>query len=337
MTPPCVDLRYAIDTAGCDNRRTNHRRCHLGCQPCNKHERLLFMSISIRKSASVLACAGRYWNSDDASTIGAALAFYCAFSLAPLLVILLTLAGWVLGSNAAYEQVGAQLNALFGVSTAAVLMEAVKKSQQAQGVLATLVSILTLLIGATTVLSALEAALEQIWKSAALVPKGLRGWLRSRFLSLGFILTLGFLLLISLTVSTALSTIKARIARSHAALVGAVGILDFIISLLLISSLFALIYRYMPARRLPWKVVIAGGVLTAILFDVGRWAVGLYLAHSTQASAFGAAASFAALLLWLYYTAQIFLFGAEFTSCLGGVRTEDAQAAGDKKIISHNN
>lgn len=276
---------------------------------------------------SVLACAGRHWYSDDASTIGAALAFYCAFSLAPLLVILLTLAGWVLGANAAYEQVGAQLNALFGASTATILLEAVKKSQQAQGVLATLVSIATLLIGATTVLSALEAALEQIWKSAALVPTGLRGWLRSRFLSLGFILTLGFLLLTSLTVSTALSAIKARIALSHAALVGAVGGVDFIISLLLVSSLFALIYRYMPARRLPWKVVIAGGVLTAILFDVGRWAVGVYLAHSTQASAFGAAASFAALLLWLYYTAQIFLFGAEFTACLGGLRAEVSQAS----------
>ena len=289
------------------------------------------MSISFRKSVSVFACAGRCWNSDDASTIGAALAFYCAFSLAPLLVILLALAGWILGANAAYEQVGAQLNALFGASTATILLDAVKKSQQAQGVLATLVSIATLFIGATTVLSALEAALEQIWNSAALVPKGLRGWLRSRFLSLGFILTLGFLLLISLTVSTALSTIKGRIALSHAALVGAVGILDFIISLLLVSSLFALIYRYMPARRLPWRVVLAGGVLTAILFDVGRWAVGLYLAHSTQASAFGAAASFAALLLWLYYTAQIFLFGAEFTACLGGVRTENPQGAVDKQ------
>ncbi|HEV7610557.1 MAG TPA: YihY/virulence factor BrkB family protein [Steroidobacteraceae bacterium] len=301
-----------------------------------KDKRWLFMSVLFRKSISVLACAGRYWNSDDASTIGAALAFYCAFSLAPLLVILLTLAGWVLGANAAYEQVGAQLNALFGASTATILLEAVKKSQQAQGLFATLVSIVTLLIGATTVLSALEAALEQIWKSAALVPRGLRGWLRSRFLSLGFILTLGFLLLISLTVSTALSTIKARIALSHAALVGAVGILDFIISLVLVSSLFALIYRYMPARRLPWKVVVAGGFLTAILFDAGRWAVGLYLAHSTQASAFGAAASFAGLLLWLYYTAQIFLFGAEFTACLGGLRTADPAAASDEKehIIS---
>jgi len=93
-------------------------------------------------------------------------------------------------------------------------------------------------------------------------------------------------------------------------------VLDFAVSLLLVSSLFALIYRYLPARRLPWRVVMAGGTLTAVLFDAGRWAISLYLAHSTQPSAFGAAASFAALLLWLYYTAQIFLFGAECTACL---------------------
>jgi membrane protein len=98
---------------------------------------------------------------------------------------------------------------------------------------------------------------------------------------------------------------------------------DFLLSLLLVASLFALIFRYMPARRLAWKLVIAGGMLTAVLFDLGRWAVGLYLAHTTQPSAFGAAASFAALLLWLYYTAQIFLFGAEFTACLGQLREKE--------------
>jgi membrane protein len=280
------------------------------------------MLAMVKKAISLTTCAARYWSSDNASTTGAALAFFCAFSLAPLLVIVLTVAGLIVGANAAYGQVGTQLNALFGASTATILLDAVKKAQQPQGLVATLISIVTLLIGATTVLAALEEALEQIWKSDPIVTQGVRGWLRTRFLSLGFILTLGFLLLVSLTVSTGLSSIRTRIAASHAALVGVVGSLDFIVSLCLVSSLFALIYRYMPARRLPWRVVIAGGALTAVLFDVGRWGIGLYLAHSTQLSAFGAAASFAALLLWLYYTAQIFLFGAEFTACLGGLRTE---------------
>jgi len=277
----------------------------------------------LKKTVSLTACAARYWSSDNASTTGAALAFYCAFSLAPLLVIVLTLAGLIVGANAAYGQVGAQLNSLFGPSTAAIVLQAVKTAQQPQGLVATMVSVVTLLISATTVLAAIEAALEQIWNSAAIAPQGVRGWLRTRFLSFGFILTLGFLLLVSLTVSTALAGIRARVAASHPALVGTVGALDFLVSLALVSALFALIYRYMPARRLAWHVVLSGGVLTAVLFDIGRWAVGLYLAHSTQPSAFGAAASFAALLLWLYYTAQIFLFGAEFTACLGGVRDEE--------------
>jgi membrane protein len=270
----------------------------------------------------------RHWSVDGASTTGAALAFFCAFSLAPLLVILLTIAGWIVGLNEAYAQIGAQLTALFGPATAKTLLSAMKNSQHAGGMIATATSAVTLMIGATTVLSALENALEHIWESASLVPSGLRGWIRARFLSLGFILTLGFLLLVSLTISTGLAGLRTRLAERHAALVGGVGILDLVLSLLLVAFLFTLIFRYMPARRLPWRVVAAGGVLTALLFDAGRWGIGLYLAHSTQPSAFGAAASFAALLLWLYYTAQIFLFGAEFTACLGNLRSHSNQTPG---------
>ena len=279
----------------------------------------------MKQAGSLTACSMRHWNSDNASTTGAALAFFCAFSIAPLLVILLTLAGWIVGANQAYAQIGSQLNALFGPSTARILLGAMKSSQQTQGLFATLFSVVTLLIGATTVLAALESALEQIWESGSLLPAGVRGWVRTRFLSLGFILTLGFLLLVSLTLSTGLSNLRGRMAVRHAGLVGAVGALDLLLSLTLVAGLFALIFRYMPARRLPWKVVAVGGLITAVLFDVGRWGVGLYLAHSTQPSAFGAAASFAALLLWLYYTAQIFLFGAEFTACLGGLRNAKSQ------------
>jgi len=262
------------------------------------------------------------WSSDNASTVGAALAFYCAFSLAPLLVIISTVAGWVIGSSAAYGQIGAQLNDLFGPATAHTLLGAVKSSQQAQGLFATWVSAITLLISATTVFSALEYALEAIWEDTTPATRGIRRCIRRRLLSVGFILALGFLLLVSLTVTTALATLRRQVAADHAAVVGVIGALDLVLSLLLVAGLFALIYRYMPARRLPWRVVLCGGALTAALFYVGRWAIGLYLAHSTQPTAFGAAASFAALLLWLYYSAQIFLFGAEFTAVLGGLRRE---------------
>ena len=286
------------------------------------------MSVSLKQRGvrlwALTRCAARYWIADNSSNTGAALAFYCAFSLAPLLVILLTIAGFFLGERSAYGQIGDQLTALFGASTARTLLGAVHSAQQSRGTFATVVSVITLLVGATTVLAALQQALEQIWKSGALALTGIYGWLRTRLLSFGFILTLGFLLLVSLTLSTALANLRIRVAAGHPAWVGLFGFLDILLSLFVVSGLFALIYRYMPARRLPWWAVARGGLLTAALFDLGRWLVSLYLAHSTQPSAYGAASSFAALLLWLYYTSQIFLFGAEFTACLGGVRDENA-------------
>jgi membrane protein len=287
------------------------------------------MKRVVKKTVALTACAARNWISDNASTTGASLAFFCAFSIAPLLVIVLTTAGWIIGATAAYSQIDTQLNGLFGPSTAKILLTAIKSSQQAQGIIATVVSVVTLLIGATTVLSALETLLEQIWQSKALASVGLRGWIRTRFLSLGFILTLGFLLLVSLTISTGISTLQRQIGEQHPTAVSLVGALDILLSISLISFLFALIFRYMPARRLPWKTVAIGGLLTAILFDAGRWAVSLYLAHSTQPSAFGAAASFATLLLWLYYTSLIFLFGAEYTACLGGLRDDDEKTSSE--------
>ena len=189
-----------------------------------------------------------------------------------------------------------------------------------------MVSVVTLLIGATTVLSALQTLLQQIWKSEALASVGVRGWIRTRLLSLGFILALGFLLLVSLTLSTGLSALRKHIGEQHSAAVEVLGVVDALLSVSLVAFLFALIFRYLPAKHLPWRAVAIGGFITAVFFDVGRWAVGLYLAHATQPSAFGAAASFATLLLWLYYTSLIFLFGAEYTACLGGLRHDSDHA-----------
>jgi membrane protein len=293
------------------------------------------MKSVFKRTLNLLTCAARNWVADNASTTGASLAFFCAFSIAPLLVIVLTTAGWIVGATAAYSQIGAQLNGLFGPSTAKIILSAIQSSQHTEGLLSTIVSVVSLLIGATTVFSALETLLEQIWKSEALASVGVRGWMRTRFLSLGFILTLGFLLLVSLTISTGIATLQKHMSPVHSAAVGLISALDLLVSIGLVAFLFALIFRYMPARRLPWKDVAIGGLLTAVLFDVGKWAVGLYLSHSTQPSAFGAAASFATLLLWLYYTSLIFLFGAEFTSCVGGLREPHKQPANSLDAIAH--
>ena len=270
-----------------------------------------------------LKCAALHWSSDQAATLGAALAFYCAFSLAPLLIILVTITGWVVGTEAAYSGLGHQLNELFGRATAGILIEAVRNSQEDTGPIATLISIFSLLVGATTVFAALEAALELIWGARAEVPKGLYGFIRARLLSFGLILAIGFLLLVSLTVTTALSSLRALIALRYENLLIAITLLDLIIFTALVTGLVAVIYRYLPARRLPWRPALIGAFLTAVLFQAGRWLIGLYLGRSTQPSAFGAAASFAAMLLWLYYSAQIFLFGAELTSCVGKLRKEN--------------
>ena len=269
---------------------------------------------------STIKCAVSHWSADQAATIGAALAFYCAFSIAPLLVILLTIAGWIVGAEAAYGHITVQLTALFGKSTAEILLQAVRSSQTADGTIATIVSAVTLLLGATTVFNALEAALEQIWGARELVPQGIRGWIRTRVLSFGLILAVGFLLLVSLVLSTALTVVRTAIARRFTEFVVLAGVLDFVISVGLVTGLISLIYRYMPARRMAWRPILWGALVTALLFHLGRWGIAWYLGRSTQPSAFGAAASFAAMLLWLYYSAQIFLLGAEFTACFGGVR-----------------
>jgi membrane protein len=274
------------------------------------------------RGLNVATCALQSWNEDNVSTTGAALAYYCAFSLAPLLVIILAVAGLIVGRESAYSNLNVQLVALFGATTAKTLLAAAQSAEHFEGVLSTIVSIVTLLIGATTVLSALQTALDQIWKSGKLVQGGVWGWIRARFLSLGFILALGFLLLVSLTVSTAIAGVQRHIVKGHGILIALIGGIDFLVSISIVALLFAVIFRFMPARRLGWRAALTGGMLTAALFELGRWLIGLYLAHSTQASAFGAAASFVALLVWLYYTAQIFLFGAEFTACLGGLREE---------------
>lgn len=268
----------------------------------------------------VIRCAVKHWSNDQAATIGAALAFYCAFSLAPLLIILVTVTGWIVGAEMAYDQLASNLRSLFGAATADTLMTAMRSSQTTDGMVATLVSLATLIVGATTVFAALEEALQKIWGAKALAPTGLRGWIRRRVLSFGLILAVGFLLLVSLSVSTGLAALRGVIAKHYTGLVGLTAVLDLVISLGLITGLIALIYRYMPARRLAWRPILWGALVTALLFQLGRWAISLYLGRATQPSTFGAAASFVALLLWLYYSAQIFLLGAEFTACLGKTR-----------------
>jgi membrane protein len=269
---------------------------------------------------SILKGTTENWLEDQASSISAALAFYCAFSLAPLLIIIVTIAGWIVGGEVAYSYVGTQITLLFGKQSAQLILSAMESAQSQDGIWATVVSIVMLLIGASTVFAALESALQQIWGGRAAMPRGWHAFVRARLVSFGFILAIGFLLLVSLTLTTALAALRGYALRHYEGMVSLFASMDFLMSIALGTGLVALMYRYLPARRLPWRQVLTGALVTALLFHLGRWAIGLYLGRATQPTAYGAAASFAALLLWLYYSAQIFLFGAEFTACLGRSR-----------------
>src|SRR6187551_1691500 len=260
------------------------------------------------------------WLADQASSISAALAFYCAFSLAPLLIIIVTFAGWIVGDQVAYSYLHSQVTMLFGRQSATLILQAMDSARSEEGTWATIVSVVMLIVGASTVFAALESALQQSWGGRTAVPRNWRSFVRARLISFGFILAIGFLLLVSLTLTTALAALRGYVLRHFEGLVGLLATMDFLFSIVLGTGLVALMYRYLPARRLAWRHVLIGALVTALLFHLGRWGIGLYLGRATQPTAFGAAASFAALLLWLYYSAQIFLFGAEFTACLGRSR-----------------
>jgi membrane protein len=277
--------------------------------------------VSRRRSVwKLLKSTTENWLDDQASSVSAALAFYCAFSLAPLLIIIVSIASWIVGQELAYSYVGSQVTMLFGRQSAELILAAMDSANSEEGLWATALSVVMLMVGASTVFAALQQALQQIWGGRESLPHGWRAFVRSRLLSFGFILAIGFLLLVSLTLTTALAALRSYVTHRFEGIVGIFAGVDFLLSIALGTGLVSLMYRYLPAKRLAWRHVLTGALVTALLFHLGRWGIGLYLGKATQPTAYGAAASFAALLLWLYYSAQIFLFGAEFTACLGQSR-----------------
>ena len=256
------------------------------------------------------------WIDDDAPSMGAALAYYTVFSVAPLLLIVIAVAGLVFGQEAARGEIMGQLSGLLGTDSARAvedLLESVNNPEA--GVLATLLGIVVLLIGATTVFAVLQSALDRIWRAPERpAGSGLWALLRSRLLSLGMVLGLGFLLMVSLVVSAGLSALgkwwtpwlsSGAVELAQTINVGA--------SMVLLSAIFAMIYKWMPRVKVAWSDVWVGAVITALLFTLGKSLIGLYIGRSGVASAFGAAASLVVLLVWVYWSAQIFLLGAEFT------------------------
>ncbi len=254
------------------------------------------------------------WVDDYAASMGAALAFYTLFSLAPLLLIVISVAGLVFGEQAARGEIMEQLTGLVGQDSARIIETLLQSlNRPGAGVLGTLVGLGALLIGATTVFAELQDAMDRIWRAPSRAPGGLWVLLRARLLSLGLVLGLGFLLIVSLIASAGLAALGKWWDPWFGEVEFLANALNFSVSFALIMVMFAMIYKWIPRVKVAWRDVWTGAALTALLFTVGKWLIGLYIGRSGVASPFGAAASLVVLLLWVYYSAQIFLLGVEFT------------------------
>lgn len=267
------------------------------------------------KFLQLLKLAAAEWIRRDAPRMGASLAFYSLLSMAPLVVLVLGICGLVFGAAQAQTQILAQFRQMIGYQSTAILETVLRSATHpAAGIWANVIGLATLLFGASGVLIELRTALNQLW---SIHPQdwssGWRGVIRDRFLSFGMVLGIGFLLLISLMISAALAVIGKFFGSFAWFPTGVWELFNFVISVTVITAMFAVIFRFVPDVRLPWGSILRGAAVTAILFTVGKTAIGLYLGKAGVGSAYGAAGSLVVLIVWIYYSAQIFYFGAILT------------------------
>lgn len=287
--------------SGSDKNRDSIRKDH--DQGLNPRPTLLW---SLFKDSALA------WVDDNAPMFGAALAYYTAFSMAPILVIVIAIAGLVFGPEAASGQIAAQIKGVVGDDGAKAIESMVASaSKPASSTWATVVGIVMLFVGAAGLFGQLQGALNTIWKVQPKPGRGIVGFIRDRFLSFSMVLGTAFLLLMSLVISAILAAVGSLFGAWGASIAGQA--LNLVTSFAVITLLFAMIFRFLPDAKIAWRDVWLGAAITSLLFSVGKFIIGIYLGQTGTASAYGAAGSLAVLLIWLYYSAQIFLFGAELT------------------------
>ncbi|HKY46847.1 MAG TPA: YihY/virulence factor BrkB family protein [Acidimicrobiia bacterium] len=270
----------------------------------------------------LLVAAARDFMEDKAPRLAAALSYYTAFSLPPLLVAVIGVAGLVYGVDEVRERILAQVADLVGTDSAATLGEAVTHAQQSTGSgVALVLGLFTLLVGATGAFGQLQEALNTIWEVEPKKGAGIWRLVRSRLLSFGTILGTGFLLLVSLALSAAIGAL-VEVAGGFDWMAPYLAALDVVASMIVITCLFALIFKVLPDTKIEWRDVWVGAGLTAILFVAGKFAIGFYLGVSEVGSAYGAAGSIIVILVWIYYSALILFFGAEFTQVWAANRAD---------------
>jgi membrane protein len=271
--------------------------------------------VTPRDVAGLAKAAAVNWVHDYAQSMGAALAFYTMFSIAPLLMIVIAVAGFFFGEEAARGEIYEQLDGLLGAQGAVAVEGLIESAgKPAESALATAFGLLFLFIGATSVFAELQDALDRIWRAPARVGQsGVWRLVRARLLSFGMILAIGFLLMVSLAFSAGLAALSKRWDPLFGGWQSIAQTIDVGIGLALSTVVFALIYKTMPRVRVDWTDVWIGAAVTSLLFVAGKFLIGVYIGRTGISSGFGAAASLVVVLLWVYYSAQIFLFGAEFT------------------------
>jgi membrane protein len=271
--------------------------------------------LSLKGIWEVLKNSFSGFSDDNVTKLSGSLAYYTVFSLGPLLVVIISLCGIFLGREAVQGKIFSQLDGFVGRDTALQLQEIIKNAFVAdEGTLAATIGIITLLIGATTVFGDIQDSINRIW---GLKPKPKRGWLKmlqNRFLSFSIIVSLGFLLLVSLGISAIIEALSNRLQAAYPDVTVIVFyIINLTLTLVITTSIFAVIFKVLPDADIKWKDVLAGAVATALLFMLGKFAISFYIGKSNVGSTYGAAGSLVILLVWVYYSAIILYFGAEFT------------------------
>jgi membrane protein len=254
------------------------------------------------------------WSNDKCARLGAALSYYTVFSLAPVLILVIAVAGVFLGREAAQGEIVKELGKILGLDAAKMVQAAILKSSQSDGgISASVLGIVTLLVGATGVMVELQDALNTVWKVIPKPGASVKRFLRARLLALAIVLTLGFLLLVSLVMSAGLELFVNWTGSYLPKWIALGYILNYVVSIGFIALFFALLFKLLPDAKVAWKDVWFGALITSLLFHLGKYLIALYIGRASVASTFGAAGSLAVLLVWIYYSSQILLLGAEAT------------------------
>lgn len=267
-----------------------------------------------KKYRDIFKQSASEWSAHQAQTLGAALAFYTIFSIAPLFLIAVAMAGLLYGEEAARHQLFGQLYEMIGRQGAQAIEAVIAAANRPKaGAWATITAAITLIVGAMSVFVQLQISLNTIWNVRPKPGRGIRYFIKVRIISFAMIVGIGFLLLVSLVINTALAALGKLVSGYFPEQQTIWHGLDFLISLGVITVLFAMLFKVMPDVRVAWRDVWTGSILTAVFFNIGKFLLGFYLGRSSFASAYGAAGSLVIILMWVYYSSQIVFFGAEFT------------------------